>query len=221
MFGRRLTVAVCLQTADRPDYTARTLASFAAHNDLDRCVLLHGDDASSTPENLDLAGAYGFRTVSRPSKPVGGLALRSQLLQYAATVADWVLLLENDILSVRPLPWPLIEFVAQHPWVYALRLFGEFKGPDRTDPCLTVNKWHREKPVRWKTLRGAPEPAEHAVIHWSAQPTVTRAAQARDIHVSGHRELHLKTVRVVQNVMVHVGATRTHQVRRQTEEVAC
>lgn len=209
-----MSIVVALQTADRPDYTARTLASFAAHNDLSRFVLVHGDDASVTRENIELAARYGFATVSKPKAPIGCLAMRTRLLQKAAMHGEWVLLLENDIESVRPFPWALFDVVKDLDWVYALRLFGEFKGPNQTAPCKNVNQWKPEKPVVWKRLRHAPEPAEHAVIHWSAQPTVTRARPLLDLHLYGVKELRRKTVRVVDNVMVHIGDVRTRQLPR-------
>ena len=94
------------------------------------------------------------------------------------------------------------------------------QGAGQTDPCKTVNQWKPEKPVVWKAFAGAPEPAEYALIHWSAQPTVTRAKPLYDLHRHGVKELKLKTVRVVDNVMVHVGAVRTSELRGR-ERVAC
>lgn len=208
-------IALCLQTADRPEYTSRTLASFAAQNDLSRFRLLHGDDASRSTENRELARSYGFKTVVKGSTRAGCLPTRTALIAYAARKAPWILLLENDIESVRPFPWALFDYVSTLDWVYCLRLFGVFKGPNQTDPCLTVNKWKPEKPVTWRRLRAAPEPTEVAVIHWSAQPSVTRARPLVAMHVSGEKEIRLKTARVVDNVMVHVGAIRTN------EAVAC
>jgi len=215
-----MRVAVCLQTADRSDYTARTLASFAAHNDLKRFALFHGDDASATTENRDLAHAYGFKTLVRTKARIGCLPLRTALIVAAARHADWILLLENDIDSVRPFPWALLHHVASIKWLYTLRLFGAFKGPNQTDPCHIVNKWKPEKPVKWKALGKSPEPAEYGLIHWSAQPSVTRTRPLVDLHCSGIRELRLKTARVVDNVMVHIGDVRTHQARSR-EAVAC
>lgn len=212
-------IALCLQTADRSDYTARTLASFAAHNDLSQFRLLHGDDGSKTPENIALAKRYGFKTVVKTKKRVGWLPVRTELIAYAAQRADWILFLENDIDTLRPFPWDLFTFVSRHHWVYCLRLFGAFKGPNQTDPCKTINQWKPDKPVVWKAFQGAPEQAEYALIHWSAQPSVTRANYADALHRYGTREMKLKTARVVDNVMVHVGAVRTEHLGRQA--VAC
>jgi hypothetical protein len=213
-------IALCLQTCDRPDYTARTLASFAQHNDLSQFRLIHGDDGSKTGENLALAKSYGFKTAVKTRTRIGCLPLRTELIAYAAGRADWILFLENDIESVRPFPWALFEFASRHHWIYCLRLFGAFKGPQATDPCKTVNQWKPEKPVVWKAFTGAPEPAEYALIHWSAQPTVTRAKQLYDLHRHGVKELRLKTARVVENVMVHFGAVRTSELGAR-ERVAC
>jgi GT2 family glycosyltransferase len=56
-------IAVALLTCDRVEYTAKTLETFAQHNDLDRFVLLHADDGSEDTRNEDLAQSYGFTTV--------------------------------------------------------------------------------------------------------------------------------------------------------------
>src|SRR5688572_4097379 len=132
-------IALCLQTSDRPEYTARTLATFAAHNDLSQFRLLHADDGSQTPENRTLAKAYGFKTVLKTKTPIGCLPVRTELIAYAASRADWILFLENDIESLRPFPWDLFNFVSRHHWVYSLRLFGTFKDAAGLEPCKTIN----------------------------------------------------------------------------------
>lgn len=205
-------IALCLQTCDRPELTARTLASFVAFNDPARFLLLHGDDASRDLDNHNLAKAAGFRTVVQTSVRMGVIAVRRALFdQAAARHADWVLLLENDCESVRSFPWPLFEFVSQFPGIYCLRLFGAFKGPNETDPCKAVSEWASSgDPVRWKRLVKAPEPAEIGTIHWTAQPAVTRTSEAVSIQLGHWRDLRkARTVRVVANVLVHIGADRT------------
>jgi hypothetical protein len=129
-------------------------------------------------------------------------------LEAAAHFAPWVLLLENDIESVRPFPWSLFEAITENHDVYCLRLFGRFKDALGLDPCKATHQWRRNRPVKWSALKGAPEPAEIGAIHWSAQPSVTRVPSALALHRRGDRVLGL-TVRVRDNVMVHIGAERT------------
>lgn len=212
-------VAVCLMTCDREDYTRRTVESFLDQNpDRSRFVLLHGDDASVSPANLELAGLAGFRTIVRHSVRCGNVATRLALTEAAAHFAPWMLLLENDLESVRPFPWPLFDYVAPLKKVYALRLFGKYKDAAGLEACKVTDQWKGERRVHWKTLADAPEPCELGVIHWSAQPTVTKTKSAIALHRNGKRELG-KTVRVLENVFVHIGQIRTLPPAR--EAVAC
>lgn len=204
-------VAVCLMTCDRPAYTRRTVESFLACNvDLSGFTLLHGDDGSVAEDNFRLARAAGFQTVVHHTFRCGTLATRLALIEAAAHFAPWVLVLENDMESVRTFPWPLFEAVADNQTVYCLRLFGRFKDALGLDPCKVTHQWKHNRPVKWHVVKGAPEPAEIGAIHWSAQPSVTRVPAALALHRRGHRDLGL-TVRVVNNVMVHIGTERTTQ----------
>lgn len=204
------TIAVALLTCDRPAYTARTIETFLAHNsDRTRFVLLHGDDASQHAINRDLAAAAGFETVVQHTTRQGNLATRTALIQQAAARAPWVLLLENDIASIRAFPWTLFDQVAALPIVYCLRLYGRFKDADQRDACKVHHQWRNQAPVTWAPMTGFAEPAEATQIHWSAQPCVTRAEPLVTLHTRGVRELRKLTARVVDNVMVHIGTART------------
>jgi hypothetical protein len=218
-------IGVVLTTCGRLDYTQRTLETFAAHNDLSAFSLFHGDDASLEPEMIPLVGFYGFETLVRvtdrdlaiPERFDGqrGHWLRWEVLRRLARRGlDWVLVLENDIESVRPFPWPLFRYVAQNPAVYCLRLYGAFKDAAKREPCKNVHQWKTvDWPVRWKPMKRAPEPAEIGQIHWSAQPAVTRFADLWALYSrERRRELTLKTARVVDNVMVHIGTARTRDL---------
>jgi hypothetical protein len=211
-------IAVCLLTCDRVPYTRVTVESWARYNGSDdpRLLLLHGDDASVEPTNRDLANAYGFRTVVQHRVRQGNRATRVALMKYAAKRADWILILENDIESIRPFPWPLFEFVQANRDLSSLRLFGKFKDRDGCQPCLTTHKREGHAPVEWRPARHAPEPAQVGRIHWSAQPTVTRSRELVELHRKGV-EPPGRTVRVKQNVMVHIGVERTPAL----ESVAC
>lgn len=204
------SIAVALQTCERADLTARTINSFLAHNarDLSRFVLLHGDDASEDASIGLMARAAGFRTVVQTRERCGIWAVRQKLLKKAAARAKWILLLENDIETLRPFPWDLFDFVTRHPAVYCLRLYGRFKDAERLDPCLMTHKRNGHQYVRWKAFRNAPEKSQIGVIHWSAQPCVTRAPELLAHHHDGLEPVGY-TVRVKRNVTAHIGAVRT------------
>jgi hypothetical protein len=203
-------ITVCLQTCDRPELTQRTLESFAAFNDLSRFDLLHADDASHDGRNDDLAAAFGFKTVVKTRERLGIASVRASLVLAAKQrAAGWVLLLENDIESIRPFPWDLFDFVrAQMPSVYCLRLYGQYKDRERTEKCLETHKRRGHEPVKWRPLRKAPEHSQIGVIHWSPQPAVTRMQELLHYHKSG-MDPDAQTVRVKSNVMVHIGTQRT------------
>jgi hypothetical protein len=210
-------IAVCLLTCDRVAYTSITVDSWTRFNGHDpRFLLLHGDDASRESTNGDLARAHGFRTVVQHTIRRGNVPTRVDLLKYAAKRAKWILILENDIESIRPFPWPLFDFVNAQPEVSSLRLFGKFKDREGFQPCLTTHKREGHTPVEWHPARNAPEPAQVGRIHWSAQPTVTRSRELVELHRKGIEPPGL-TVRVKANVMVHIGVERTQAL----ESVAC
>lgn len=217
-----LRVAVAFQTCDRFDYTERTLASFAHYNDLRRFVLVHADDASEDARVPALARSYGFETVVDHRVREGWRSTRAALVEAAAKRAGWILMLENDIESVRPFPWELWRYVLTEPWIYCLRLYGKFKDRERRDPCLTTHKRRNHEPVEWRPFRGAPEKSQVGLIHWSAQPCVTRKGELLALHRTG-REPAGHTARVKKNVMVHIGRERTAapMVRPDVLEATC
>lgn len=203
------SIAVVLLTCGRYAYTRTTLESFTRCNpDRSRFVLLHGDDASEDSELSALVQAHGFRTVVQHDERLGNAALRSALIRHATKCAEWTLVLENDIQSLRPFPWPLFDFVQQCPDVSCLRLYGAYKDQAKRQPCLTTHKREGHTPVLWGPCKHAPEPAQIGRIHWSAQPSVTRSQALWTLHRRGTEPPGL-TVRVKQNVMAHIGVERT------------
>lgn len=201
-------IALCLQTCDRFAMTARTLHTFAQHNDLKRFSLFHGDDASSDSRVCDLVASYGFETVAKTVTRFGMLAVRKAMINVAAERgAEWIFVLENDIETLRPFPWNLFHYVQRDQKVYCLRLYGRFKDAERKQPCLTVHKRDKSH-VTWARYEGAPEPAQIGRIHWSAQPAVTRTRELVAHHRNG-QESEKFTVRVKKNVVSHMGLERT------------
>lgn len=204
-------IAVCLLVADRFDYTRATLESFAAHNDRSRFRLFYADDASSDARVPALAKAHGFTKLARSKNRQGWRVMRPLLFERAASLgADWILYLENDCEWLRPFPWDLFRFIQARSEFYCLRLHGAFKDRHGADPCMIHHKLgDRTRPVKWQPLRQAPEPAEVGFIHWSAQPSVTRAAELIELHRQPKRQAAALTARVVQNVTAHIGVERT------------
>lgn len=174
-------IAVCLLTCGRVDYTRQTLTSFAAHNDLSRFLLLHGDDASEGPEIGVLAAGHGFETVVQHQVRKGARATRTAVVTAAAhRGATWVLLLENDWEWVRPFPWDLFATVQAARDVYCLRLFGPYKERGERCPCLTTHQGRPDlPPITWTPFV---EGAEIADCHWGCPPAVTRMAEAIRLH---------------------------------------
>lgn len=212
-------IAITLLTCDRFDYTARTLASLAAQNDLSKFVLLHGDDASTDDRIVPLVRSYGFRTVVQNREREGWLATRRALIRVATKRSEWILNLENDIESLRPFPWAFFNFLRKRSEIVSLRLYGRYKDRGRKDPCLTRHKRTGEE-VNWRPFRNAHEKAQIGMIHWSAQPSVTRTAAVWDLHRYGV-ELEGFTVRVKKNVMAHIGTERTAPPELPAMEATC
>ena len=74
-------------------------------------LLLHGDDASSSDANADLAAAAGFRTVVSNQARRGWLPTRRDLFAAARREAEWIYFLENDIETLRAFPSPTAVFL--------------------------------------------------------------------------------------------------------------
>lgn len=225
-----MTIAVLLLTCDRLDLTRATLESFARQNPdaRERFMLLYADDASTDPAALQaLTAAHGFETVVAHPTRRGVRALRAAGVAVAARrKADWVLVLENDWEWARPFPWATFtRLVAEHPEVYHLRLYGQYKERDRKNRCWTIHMGRGRSAVTWEAVRGLPEAVEVAHIHWGAPPALTRMAEAtalcvapsgtgydgsgdvHEMHASGR--LTAKVARVVENVVYHIGFTKT------------
>lgn len=214
-------IAVGLITCERSELTERTAESFRRYNpDLSRFSLLHVDDASTDERNMEIARAHGFVTVHRNRERQGIMATRKALLE--AVEADWLIMLGNDWESVRAFPWPLFESISSRRDIWALRLYGRFKERNAKRPAGTAHKGRCNKRIRWRSLEGAPEPAEIGLAHVGGSPVVVRAGTLRQVYrnvltdpgasiASG--PVVERTVRVVENVMFHIGFRRTPEFK--------
>lgn len=216
-----MKLAVCLLTLDRCDLTAITVRSFVEHNRarLGDFELLHCDGGSAWPRNVEIAKRYGFRTLLAPpaTERVGQFVCLLAFLDGAyAAGADWMLWLENDWQSVKPLPWP----EAFREGVETVRLFGELKfqsGRRRRAGRFRIGtneliEWHRSAVDGW----------EEGFAHWGGGGTAIRVealehliARARGRHPSPRlkdviaADPRLVSLRPTENVMWSIGLETT------------
>jgi hypothetical protein len=213
-------LAVALTTCGRFDATRRALEAFTEHNRAEiesgRLVLLHADDASGDDKILDLAMRHGFETVAVHNVRKGAQEARRAVVGEAAKRGiAYTLLLENDWVMVRPLPWDLIEFFAARSDCYTLRLYGEKR--EREGDGWPVSNNHAGlggRDAGWKPVAGAPEQAEIGSIHMGTAPCVTRtdlllrmlteSKSASDMMRASGR-IDKLTMRCVENAGWHIG----------------
>lgn len=209
-----MKLAICLLTADRPEYTADTVLSYLTHCDEPQHIRLHADDGSERRDNIQIAAAGDFETVYASQERRGPVApLRVMWCKAASLGATHILHLENDIELCAPLP----RFERE-----CVRLYGDLKarsGPrQKTGPHLMGTK----TPIDWE-----PEFTDihnnqwyRGRAHWAGMPSITRADLL--VRASVHAEtlkdichaLHtLDTLRPERNLAWHVGDTRTPHAR--------
>jgi SAM-dependent methyltransferase len=215
-------------SAQNPDARTRFLLLHADDASDDPAILAlateHGFETMTVPSTVR-AGARAMRTLL--------------ITTAAARGADWIVVLENDWEWVRPFPWALFDVVATtRPEVYCLRLYGQYKARGQRLPCCLHHLGRQGRPaVTWRPMTPAPEAAEIADIHWGGPPAVTRIAEALRLHAAtfakqeaGQAQTHAfsgrdlrsdvpemiesglitaKTVRVVSNVVYHIGDQQT------------
>ena len=215
---------VVLQTCDRLAETRRTLETFRAFHPPGAGVTCwHVDDGSADPAPLDaLVGAFGFETIVRQATRRGPWTTRRDgILALARRGVAAVCWLENDWTWLGPIPWSTWD--ARPADVYTLRLYGAFKGPDRTIPCQTVDLGRGRAPVTWAPAPGLPG-VELARIHWGAPPAITTVDALVRIHAAAGgpgydprseagafraSAAEGTVARLVENVVVHHGAAPT------------
>lgn len=203
-----MKLAVCLITADRHAYTKRTVESFAEYNETDDMILLHADDGSELGWNRFLAQHYGFDTVYASQERRGVVpALRFMWNEAVARGATHILHLENDCVSVAPLPSP--ELAAA-----SIRLYGAFKDTHGKYPTGRHHMGTKD-PIEWRPIP-IWEGWEEAVCHWGAQPSITAASllvpainKAKSLKDVSRALARIDTVRPVANITSHIGVEKT------------
>lgn len=208
---------IYLMTCNRYEETKQTLETFNQTSGLNTYPLYQVDDCSADDRIIPLAKKYGFKLVHRTEKQSGIFnALRiavNDALEY-----EWVYLMANDWIWVKPFPFKVFEKVESDPDVWYFRPYGEFKervgGVPRRRSVDDHHFGMRSKPVEWLPYT---EESEIGKIHWSWLG-VQRTKQckylidrSRSVHHAGHQTklISEKTVRMRENVCWHIGYERT------------
>lgn len=226
-----MKLATIFITSDRADLTEKTLRTFSKFNGWGvyapfDTIWLHGDDASSSRENRDLAQAYGYRSVvnTKPNKRLGAHAMRRTMIDEAIERdATHVLVLENDWESTREMPWTAIDEAFRRDDVWAFRLYGEHKQKDGTRPAGHLHAGRDCANPHWKSLALGNERCQIGDIHFGAPPCVFEINALRSIHegtksdsaaMKRSGKIQLKTIRLIENVFWHIGFERTPGFRK-------
>lgn len=215
-----MKIAITLLTCGRLDYTRRTLESLRQHNPslADDFILLHGDDVSTPAERLesiDLAEAAGFHSAVVPKRQAGIAKMTEDLFAEAAKRGcDAVLNLQNDWVSLRPIPKAEISSILDDQTVYCIRMYGAYKSAHGRCGIHHGGRNPREV-VEWMPYQDGYEVGD---IHWGHPPAVTRIEDAialtrgasceSDSRMRSGKITRL-TARVINNVFNHIGSERT------------
>lgn len=222
-------LAICLLSCDRPDYTKETLEALVRFNPREQDALwFHADDGSVSDRNVKLAEGFGFKNVYRREKGRRGGAGRAlrHMWNYAARAgATHILHLENDWEIVRPIP----EYWGNG----TLRLYHDKKergdGPrSRTGQHIAGTK---EK-IEWFPVDPCAPSAQDWIpgakagdyefarngASWGGPPSITKArllveASRGDPPLSikqlTQKLKRIESLRVVENVVYHIGEKKT------------
>lgn len=223
-----MRLATILITSGREDKTEQTLRTFKQHNGVGYTpcdvMWLHGDDASATKQNAQLAKEYGYKTVHQSKPRLGAHAMRYKMIRKAmARGATHIFLLENDWESVQPMPWSAITAAFDRDDVWAFRLYHEQKQADGTRPCGTAHYGRAKADPAWEPVKFTHLDCEIGDIHFGAPPCVFDAELLAEIHRDAKSEsgsmkrsgkITKRTVRVQENIFWHIGYERTPGFRK-------
>lgn len=221
-----MKIAVCLISADRYDYTKRTVETFHEFNQGLNLILLQADDASEDSRVREVGSLHGFeqvRTDFREGRLGGQYNRQRAIMRAAKRGATHVYILENDIETVRALPVAFLAYAFSDPEVYCVRLYGLCKERNGQRKCSPYHLGRgKHEPVKWSMYDNEFEHAEIGDVHWGAQPCITRIGEAMWLHEGTKREsdiwrkctkLQAKTVRLLNNCTYHIGEDRTPNFR--------
>ena len=214
-------ITAVLTTCGRQEYTRQTCESFLHHN-RSGFRLFYADDASD--DNLrKMVEGYGFQPLLLSDRQQGVNKLASATVQKLQG-DDLVLWLQNDWLSVRPINLAMVEELFAREEIGTLRLYGQYKGRDKSLSCLRYFMGDkRKRPVVWKEEVIEGNALQIGRLHWGYPPAITRKKLLCNVLIgcrgAGGPEMSSQrypflTARVVDNVVVHIGARRTPHFHR-------
>lgn len=227
-----MKLAILLITKDREDLTAETVKTFQKYNGW--CAnapgdvfMYHGDDASKTRANIDLATEFGYTNIlaNEPDKQLGAHVMRRAMIERAVMLCDptHIFVLENDWRSYKPMPWEAIAEAFARDDVYAFRLYGVHKQKDGTRPTGDRHAGRDKADPQWTDIELGGVQCQIGDIHWGAPPAIVKTEQLRFLHTNTKSDsssmrksglIQERTVRVVDNVFWHIGRNRTPGFRR-------
>jgi hypothetical protein len=193
------TIHVAVTAWKRPDCLRHTLESFWRFNRAGLegrqwrapgyrlwFGLDGGVDVSVTGELLALFGAHGFAPLVTEDANVGVARITADLIAAIARLADpadWVLLLQDDWESVRPVPLGVIRELMDRPEVANIRLYGRYRERDEAGrPTRPVGQGHEglpgKPPIHWHRETILSEEVLTGRAYWAHPPSLTRIGVA-------------------------------------------
>lgn len=223
------SIHIAVTACHRPHLTRRTVASLAKHNDLSEFFCWYGIDGNHHPDEINVLDAAGFTRLVLNDRRYGPADLTGKLLAQVAIHAsedDYVLLLQNDWLCVRPIPVKAIRALLDWPNVGCFRLYGQYKERNDAGARHECNPRHAGLEgmpvVEWLAHNVAGEDIEIGCIHWGHPPAVTklplavrltRNAQSERTSVNRSGREGFLTARVTENVFWHIGRKKKYRKR--------
>lgn len=220
-----MKLAICLITCGRHDLTRQTIDSLLACNPglagRPDVVMLQADEPSMGRDSLNAGIAAGFLPVHQPPVRAAQVDALRHLVDLAQIHdCSHVLWLENDWVSLEPLPWTLLELAGVFDTV---RLFGEWKRTDHDHPRARAGQHvlGTKRKIVWNPVRPTRQPAqlfhgwEHGLASWAAGGSIIRIQHLlRHRHQPGLKRMMdamgpLATLRPTWNIMASIGDQTT------------
>ena len=119
-------ITVAILTCDRLSLTKRTVDSFISHNGRDQFDLYFGDDASTSDETHEFMESRNIPCLVKHKRRLGCSPTTEELINKAMGSSDneYVMYLQNDFETVRPMNIRLIERIFEDQKVGWIRLAG-------------------------------------------------------------------------------------------------
>ncbi len=211
-----MRLSVPILTCDRFELTKITVESFIKHNGREH-DMYYGDDASVDVRVHEFMESLGIPSLVRNKTRRGCSPTTAELFHRIVERTDnaFLLHLQNDFETVRPIPWDIVEKIFEDDQVGWVRLYGTHEAPGGR-PCGNTHGGRRrpnQAQVKWSPLVIDGEPLERGDIHWCYHPTITRQAFATEL-TKGVTKAHTTminsarigklTVRFMDNITHHL-----------------